>query len=103
MTNPNEPRPDHGEFKTKIDDETPIIAQAIRQASGNVDGVIGCYWLRIVAKFEDAGRQREIIRMWGVDLINRTVTVVETEADVELSRRQRTLSEAEIQTAMDGV
>ncbi len=101
MTNPNETRPDHGEFQTQVSDESPLIAEAIRKASGNVDGAPGRYWIRAVVKFEADGQKREILHMWGVDLIDRTLVTIETESDVELARRQRPLSEAEIKAAFE--
>ncbi len=104
MTNPNEPRPDHGEFQVQVEasDELRIIADSIRKASGNIDGAPGRYWTRLVATIKDDVQTREIIHRWGIDLIDRTLVIVETEADIELARRQRPLTEAEIRAAVEG-
>ena len=104
MTNPNESRPDHGEFQVQVktSDEQIIIADSIRKASTNTEGSPGRYWARFTVPIKADGQDHEIIHMWGVDLIDRTLIIVETEADVELARRQRPLTETEIRSAVEG-
>ena len=87
-----DPIADHGDFSMQIENEAALIQQAVATANRNLERP-GQYWLRLNAQQNwPDGRVLFGVRLYHVDLIDRTLTISEEWNGAETARRTHPLT-----------